>query len=574
MRSSRSGIGHGHDQRRESYQAVRRDHGGRRRVDDHRAQLDHRHRGYLGLRQVDAAAHDQPARRADPRTSPHRRPRHERGSSVPAAPPGRLRDPGARTLPAPHGPGEHCDRAAPPRLGRGPHRRPGRGAARGLPARSRHLRAGLPAPALGRAAAACRRRARASRRALGAPDGRALRRARPHHPREGAGGPARHSAPLLHHDRARHPRHGRGVPSRRSRGGDESGAGAAVRSAGGAADAPGGSLRRAHDRRLGPGDAAAVADDCGRGGAARRVRRPDGCGLGLAPRGALGASLARCRVRDRDGCGWHAARPAHGGCDPGARAALLMSGVAAVLRLAALGLLLAFLLSPQSFAPLFAPLTQYGAPPIYDQGNLLGLALAHLGVVCLAAAASTLVAVALGILVTRPSGAQFLPLSRTLVNVGQTFPPVAVLAVTVPIVGFGEKPTLIALFAYGLLPIFENTITGLKTVPPQVLEAASGMGMSAGERLRSVELPLAMPLILEGIRLSLVINVGTATIGSTVAAKGLGEVIIAGLLSNNNAFILQGGLVTGLMAVLLYDALAGLERRICRPPHLDREAGR
>ena len=133
-----------------------------------------------------------------------------------------------------------------------------------------------------------------------------------------------------------------------------------------------------------------------------------------------------------------------------------------------------------------------------------------------------------------------------------------------PLVGFGEKPTLIALFAYGLLPIFENTMVGLKTVPPAVLEAASGMGMSARQRLLSVELPLAMPLILEGIRLSLVINVGTATIGSTVAAKGLGEVIIAGLLSNNTAFILQGGLVTGLMAVLLYDALASLERRVCR----------
>jgi osmoprotectant transport system permease protein len=95
------------------------------------------------------------------------------------------------------------------------------------------------------------------------------------------------------------------------------------------------------------------------------------------------------------------------------------------------------------------------------------------------------------------------------------------------------------------------------------------MGMSARQRLLSVELPLALPLILEGIRLSLVINVGTATIGSTVAAKGLGEVIIAGLLSNNNAFILQGGLVTGLMAILLYDALAGLERRICRNVRID-----
>lgn len=246
-----------------------------------------------------------------------------------------------------------------------------------------------------------------------------------------------------------------------------------------------------------------------------------------------------------------------------------MRGAANVLRIVALGALLAFLLTPQSFARLFAPFTEYGAPPIYDQGNLLTLALAQLGTVLLAAAASTLAAVGLGILVTRPSGTEFLPLSRTLVNIGQTFPPVAVLAVAVPLVGFGLKPTLIALFAYGLLPIFENTMVGLKTVPAAVLEAASGMGMSARQRLLSVELPLAMPLILEGIRLSLVINVGTATIGSTVAAKGLGEVIIAGLLSNNTAFILQGGLVTGLMAVLLYDALAGLERRICARAHIE-----
>ena len=240
-----------------------------------------------------------------------------------------------------------------------------------------------------------------------------------------------------------------------------------------------------------------------------------------------------------------------------------------LLRLAALGLLVAFLVSPHTFAPVFAPLTRYGATPIYDQGDLLTLALAQLATVCCAALASTLVAVGLGILVTRPAGAQFLPLSRTLVNIGQTFPPVAVLAVAVPLVGFGEKPTLIALFAYGLLPIFENTIAGLRSCPPAVLEAASGMGMSARERLRLVELPLAMPLILEGVRLSLVINVGTATIGSTVAAKGLGEVIIAGLLSSNTAFILQGGLVTGLMAVLLYDGLRALERRLFRAVRLD-----
>ena len=245
-----------------------------------------------------------------------------------------------------------------------------------------------------------------------------------------------------------------------------------------------------------------------------------------------------------------------------------MPSAAFLLRISAAVLLAAFLLAPQSFAPVFAPLNQNGAPAIYDQGNLLSLALAHLGTVLLAAAASTIVAVGLGILVTRRSGAEFLPLSRTLVNIGQTFPPVAVLAVAVPLVGFGEAPTLIALFAYGLLPIFENTIAGLQTCPPAIIDAANGMGMSARERLVSVELPLAMPLILEGVRLSLVINVGTATIGSTVAAKGSGEVIIAGLLSDNTAFILQGGLVTGLMAILLYDAMAAVEKRILRGAHV------
>lgn len=240
------------------------------------------------------------------------------------------------------------------------------------------------------------------------------------------------------------------------------------------------------------------------------------------------------------------------------------TGAGILWRLAVVGSLAAFLLMPQRFAPLFAPLTHPGAPAIYDQNNLLVLTLAHLATVCCAAAASAVVAVGLGILVTRESGREFLPLSRTLVNFGQTFPPVAILALAVPLVGFGEKPTLIALFAYGLLPIFENTVVGLQTLPPALLEAASGMGMSARQRLLGVELPLASPLILEGVRLSLVINVGTATIGSTVAAKGLGEVIIAGLLSDNAAFILQGGLVTGLMAILLYDGLSAIERRMLR----------
>lgn len=226
--------------------------------------------------------------------------------------------------------------------------------------------------------------------------------------------------------------------------------------------------------------------------------------------------------------------------------------------------LLAFLISPESFAPLFQPLTKNNAPPIYTQTSLLSLTLSHLGLVALAVVASTVVAVGLGILVTRPAGREFLPLARTVTSVGQTFPPVAVLALAVPVMGFGAGPTLVALFLYGLLPIFENTLTGLTNQPPEVTEAARAMGLTPRQRLWQVELPLAMPLILAGVRLSAVISLATATIGSTVAAKTLGEVIIAGLLSSNTAFVVQGGLVVGLLAILIYEGFQAVEGRLSR----------
>ncbi|MDO5758870.1 MAG: ABC transporter permease [Rhodobacterales bacterium] len=240
------------------------------------------------------------------------------------------------------------------------------------------------------------------------------------------------------------------------------------------------------------------------------------------------------------------------------------------IRLAVLALVIAFISAPQSFAPVFRPLTEHGAPPIYDQGSLLVLTLLHLRTVAIATAAAACLAIGLAILVTRPKGREFLPLSRSLVNIGQTFPPVAVLALAVPAVGFGEIPTLIALFLYGLLPIFENTLTGLTTLPPPVMEAARGTGMTGFQRLTRIELPLALPAILTGLRLSVVISMATATIGSTVAARTLGEVIIAGLLSSNLAFVLQGGLIVGALAVLIYDGFIGLEwltaRRTGRTP--------
>jgi len=237
---------------------------------------------------------------------------------------------------------------------------------------------------------------------------------------------------------------------------------------------------------------------------------------------------------------------------------------ALIARLTAIVGLAALVLRPQWFRGILEPLTEHGAPAIYNQGDLLQLTLAHLALVAAATAIGGITALVMGILVTRPAGAEFLPLSRSIVNIGQTFPPVAVLALAVPAVGFGVAPTLIALILYGLLPIFENTITGLREVPASTLEAARGMGMGGWRRLFWIELPLALPAILAGLRLSVVINLGTATIGSTVAAKGLGEVIIAGLQTSNTAFILQGGVIVALLAVLVYDALGWVERIAAR----------
>lgn len=233
-----------------------------------------------------------------------------------------------------------------------------------------------------------------------------------------------------------------------------------------------------------------------------------------------------------------------------------------LLRLLALLVLAAFLVNPDLFSGFFSLFTKNNQPAIYNQGSLLDITFNHLWIVLAATLAATLIAVGLAIIVTRPFGAEFLPLSRSLANVGQTFPPVAVLALAVPTLGFGTAPTLVALFLYGLLPIFENTLTGLTNLPPAVTDAAKGMGMTGWQRLVKVELPLALPVILAGVRLSTVISLATATIGSTVAARTLGEVIIAGLLSSNTAFVLQGGLIVGILAVLIYDTLAALERML------------
>lgn len=235
-----------------------------------------------------------------------------------------------------------------------------------------------------------------------------------------------------------------------------------------------------------------------------------------------------------------------------------------IIRLVVLAILLVFLLQPAWFAFVFEPLTKNGQPVIYTQNTLLSLAISHLLIVLAATLAASVVAIGFAILVTRPVGHEFLPLSRTIANAGQTFPPVAILALAVPVLGFGTEPTLLALFLYGLLPIFENTLTGITGVPSHINEAARGMGMTDGERLWKVELPLALPLILAGVRISVVIAIATAAIGSTVAASTLGETVIAGLINSNLAFVAQGALVISVLAIMIHDAIQAVERRVSR----------
>ena len=189
-------------------------------------------------------------------------------------------------------------------------------------------------------------------------------------------------------------------------------------------------------------------------------------------------------------------------------------------------------------------------PVVYQRSSFVALFLSHLGLVAVASGAAIAVGVSLAVFVTRPAGRDFRAMVDAISTVGQTFPPAAVLALAVPIVGFGPRPTVIALFLYGLLPIVENAVAGLDGVPPAVQDAAQGMGLSATQRLLEVELPLAAPLILAGIRVSVTIGIGTATVGATVGALTLGTPILDGLVANNIPFVIEGAVLAALFAIL------------------------
>lgn len=212
--------------------------------------------------------------------------------------------------------------------------------------------------------------------------------------------------------------------------------------------------------------------------------------------------------------------------------------------------------------PVFAVWFPALARPIYLQEPLAELLWQHLGLVLVSSTVSVLVGTAAGLGATRPGGKAFRPLLETIAAMGQTFPPVAVLAVAVPVVGFGELPALLALSIFGLLPVLQATIAGLEAVPQPVQESARAMGLGPWQLLWQVQVPLALPLWVTGVRTSVIINIGTAAIASTVGAKTLGSPIIVGLSGFNTAYVLQGAVLVGLLAIAVDMAFERLARRV------------
>ncbi len=227
-------------------------------------------------------------------------------------------------------------------------------------------------------------------------------------------------------------------------------------------------------------------------------------------------------------------------------------------------LLLIWLIATPYLSNVYAALFPGTDPPVYQGDTLLDLFLWHALVVIAASAAAIALGIGGGAFVTRAAGRDFRASANVLATIGQTFPPVALLAIAVPAIGYGFWPTFIALAVYGVLPILANTMAGIEAVPPAAREAARGMGLSPAQILRDVELPLALPVILAGVRTSVIVNIGTAALGATVGADTLGTPIIDGLVVDKLAYVIQGGVAVALMAIVTDLGFERLQRRATR----------
>lgn len=194
--------------------------------------------------------------------------------------------------------------------------------------------------------------------------------------------------------------------------------------------------------------------------------------------------------------------------------------------------------------------------------------LRHIVIAFIATALVVALAVPAGILLTRPFAASLRPPFLAVANIGQCVPSIGVIAILTLIgLGVGLRTALISLVAYAFLPIVRNTMVGLQQVDPAIIEAGRGMGLTKGAVLRRIELPLAVPVMLAGIRTALVITVGTAAVAAYINAGGLGRIIIQGISQSRFPIILTGAVLTGALALFI-DWLAGIAEDVLRPKGL------
>jgi osmoprotectant transport system permease protein len=190
----------------------------------------------------------------------------------------------------------------------------------------------------------------------------------------------------------------------------------------------------------------------------------------------------------------------------------------------------------------------------------------HIALCAVSTGLAVLAAVPAGIGATRPGFRRLAPPLLFVANVGQSVPTIAVLALAFSVTGIGFRTAVIGLWAYSLLPVLRNTVAGLAGVDPATVEAARGMGMSPAQVLTRVELPLAWPVVMAGIRTAAVVNVGTAALATFVGAGGLGELITVGLDNQRDRVLYTGAALTALLALAVDWALGTLAEATRRAP--------
>jgi osmoprotectant transport system permease protein len=230
--------------------------------------------------------------------------------------------------------------------------------------------------------------------------------------------------------------------------------------------------------------------------------------------------------------------------------------------IAALLWLLAFFLFSQQglWATILGSIFPNADPVLFERASLFSLVIQHLQISLTSMAFVILIGIPLAIFCTRQQGLAFLPLVENIVAVGQTFPPVAVLFLALPIFGFGTLAPILALFFYGLLPTVRGTLLGLRAVAPELKDAALGSGMNGFQLLRRLELPLSLPAILAGLRSSFVLIIATTSIAPLVGTGGLGVPMLAGLTTNNTSLLLEGAIPVAILALLSDYTMRSIER--------------